>query len=169
MVEEIEYGAEKLIAQLKEKSLKISVAESCTGGMISSKLVGISGASQVFYEGVVTYSNESKVDRLKVSKETIEKYGVVSYKIAEEMVRGLTTEVGISTTGVAGPDGGTVKNPVGTVYVGVRYFDEIRVEKYFFQGTREEIREKATDKAIKLGLESIKYQEKIDVLEYRQN
>ncbi|MGL6168994.1 MAG: CinA family protein, partial [Fusobacteriaceae bacterium] len=93
---------EKLILELKNKKLKLSVAESCTGGMLSSEIVEVSGASEVFYEGIVTYSCESKIKRLGVSEETIKKYGVVSEQTAKEMLKGLETEVGISTTGIAG-------------------------------------------------------------------
>ena len=96
---------------LEEKDLKIAVAESCTGGMISTKLVNHPGASAVFMEGAVTYSNEAKVNRLKVRKETLDKYGAVSSQVAEEMAKGIAEtakcDVGLATTGIAGPGGGT--------------------------------------------------------------
>ncbi|MGL5049795.1 MAG: CinA family protein [Fusobacteriaceae bacterium] len=146
---------EKLILELKNKKLKLSVAESCTGGMLSSEIVEVSGASEVFYEGIVTYSCESKIKRLGVSEETIKKYGVVSEQTAKEMLKGLETEVGISTTGIAGPNGGTEKTPVGTVYIGIKYLNKIKVRKYFFSGSREEIRVATVQASIYLLLKEI--------------
>lgn len=107
---------DKIFNILKKKNYSLSVAESCTGGMLSSTFVTIPGISEYFQEGIITYSNESKVSRLKVDKNLIEKYGAVSKEVAEKMVNGLTTDVGISTTGVAGPGGGTQEKPVGLVY-----------------------------------------------------
>ncbi|MGL4533583.1 MAG: CinA family protein [Fusobacteriaceae bacterium] len=146
---------EKLILELKNKKLKLSVAESCTGGMLSSEIVEVSGASEVFYEGIVTYSCESKIKRLGVSEETIKKYGMVSEQTAKEMLKGLETEVAISTTGIAGPNGGTEKTPVGTVYIGIKYLNKIKVRKYFFSGSREEIRLAAVQASIYLLLKEI--------------
>lgn len=146
---------EKLVLELKKRKLKISVAESCTGGLISSKIVTVSGASEVFYEGIVTYSVESKIKRLGVLEETINKYGVASFEVAKEMVKGLETEVGISTTGIAGPNGGTEENPVGTVYIGIKCRDKIEVKRYIFQGNRDEIREKSSNEAISLILKKL--------------
>ena len=90
-----------------EKPLTISTAESCTGGMIASKLIEVPGISKNFIESIVSYSNEAKIKRLKVKKETLEKYGAVSEEVAREMLAGLNTDIGISTTGIAGPGGGT--------------------------------------------------------------
>lgn len=146
---------EKLVLELKKRKLKISVAESCTGGLISSKIVTVSGASEVFYEGIVTYSVESKIKRLGVLEETINNYGVASFEVAKEMVKGLETEVGISTTGIAGPNGGTEENPVGTVYIGIKCRDKIEVKRYIFQGNRDEIREKSSNEAISLILKKL--------------
>lgn len=133
-----------VIEKLKENNLTLSVAESCTGGMLSAKIVGVSGASEVYKEGLTTYSNEAKVKRLGVKQETLDKYGAVSEETAREMVQGLTTDVAISTTGVAGPLGGTEEKPVGLVYMGIRVKDKIIVEKKVFVGTRNKIRERAT-------------------------
>lgn len=146
------YRVAELVVRLKSENLKISVAESCTGGALSSKIISIPGASEVFYEGIVAYNSEAKIKRLNVSRESIETYGVVSRQTAKEMVKGLETEVAISTTGIGGPSGGTLKHPVGTVYIGVRVFHKVVVKKYLFQGDREEIQEKAVDAGIKLVL-----------------
>lgn len=135
---------EKLIInKLIEDKKTISVAESCTGGLLAGTLVDVSGASQVFMEGIVTYSNEAKIERLGVKKETLEKYGAVSAETAREMVCGLKTDVGISVTGIAGPDGGTDEKPVGLVYMGIRIGDEVFIEKKVFSGPRRKVRERA--------------------------
>ncbi|MGL4945869.1 MAG: CinA family protein [Fusobacteriaceae bacterium] len=137
-----------LIKILNEKNIKISVAESCTGGMLSEKITAIPGASKVFYEGVVTYSNASKISRLGVKSETIEKYGAVSRETALEMLKGLTTEIGISITGFAGPGGGDETNPVGTVFIGIKKESQIEVFHYIFSGDREEIRKSCVERAL---------------------
>ncbi len=135
---------EKLIInKLIEDKKTISVAESCTGGLLAGTLVDVSGASQVFMEGIVTYSNEAKIERLGVKKETLEKYGAVSAETAREMVCGLKTDVGISVTGIAGPDGGTDEKPVGLVYMGIKAGDEVFIEKKVFSGPRRKVRERA--------------------------
>ena len=129
---------------MNEKNLTISTAESCTGGMIASKLVDVSGISKSFMEGLVTYSNDSKIKRLKVKKETLEKYGAVSEETAREMLAGLTTDIGISTTGIAGPDGGTKEKPVGLVYIGIKVENEIQVFRKELKGDRNKIRQRAS-------------------------
>ena len=126
-----------------EKPLTISTAESCTGGMIASKLIEVPGISTNFIEGIVSYSNEAKIKRLKVKKETLEKYGAVSEEVAREMLAGLKTDVGISTTGIAGPDGGTKDKPVGLVYIGIKVKDEVKVFKRELKGDRNKIRQRA--------------------------
>ena len=126
-----------------EKPLTISTAESCTGGMIASKLIEVPGISTNFIEGIVSYSNEAKIKRLKVKKETLEKYGAVSEEIAREMLAGLKTDVGISTTGIAGPDGGTKDKPVGLVYIGIKVKDEVKVFRRELKGDRNKIRQRA--------------------------
>jgi len=126
-----------------EKTLTISTAESCTGGMIASKLIEVPGISENFIEGIVSYSNEAKIKRLKVKKETLEKYGAVSEEVAREMLAGLKTDVGISTTGIAGPDGGTKDKPVGLVYIGIKVKDEVKVFKRELKGDRNKIRQRA--------------------------
>ena len=126
-----------------EKPLTISTAESCTGGMIASKLIEVPGISTNFIESIVSYSNEAKIKRLKVKKETLEKYGAVSEEVAREMLAGLKTDVGISTTGIAGPDGGTKDKPVGLVYIGIKVKDEVKVFRRELKGDRNKIRQRA--------------------------
>ena len=126
-----------------EKPLTISTAESCTGGMIASKLIEVPGISKNFIESIVSYSNEAKIKRLKVKKETLEKYGAVSEEVAREMLAGLNTDIGISTTGIAGPGGGTKDKPVGLVYIGIKVKDEVRVFRRELKGDRNKIRQRA--------------------------
>ena len=126
-----------------ENSLTISTAESCTGGMVASKLIEVPGISENFIESIVSYSNEAKIKRLKVKKETLEKYGAVSEEVAREMLAGLKTDVGISTTGIAGPGGGTKDKPVGLVYIGIKVKDEVKVFKRELKGDRNKIRQRA--------------------------
>ncbi len=137
---------------LVEKKLTISIAESCTGGLVSSKLINYPGISSVFMEGCVTYSNESKINRLGVSADTLDKYGAVSEEIAKEMAEGvaknLNTNVSISTTGIAGPGGGTIDKPVGLVYIGIYINGKTTVKKYILHGNRQDIRLRATKNAL---------------------
>lgn len=132
----------KVVELLKKLNMNISTAESCTGGMLASKLIDVPGISEVFYDGVVSYSNEAKINRLGVRKEILDKYGAVSEEVAKEMVMGLTTDVALSTTGIAGPDGGSEEKPVGLVYMGIRIKDKIYVEKRVFRGDRNKVRER---------------------------
>jgi len=126
-----------------EKPLTISTAESCTGGMIASKLIEVPGISENFVESIVSYSNEAKIKRLKVKKETLEKYGAVSEEVAREMLGGLKTDVAISTTGIAGPGGGSKEKPVGLVYIGIRVKDEVKIFRRELKGDRNKIRQRA--------------------------
>ena len=126
-----------------EKPLTISTAESCTGGMIASKLIEVPGISENFIEGIVSYSNEAKIKRLKVKKETLEKYGAVSEEVAREMLAGLKTDIGISTTGIAGPGGGTKNKPVGLVYIGIKVKGEVKIFRRELKGDRNKIRQRA--------------------------
>lgn len=132
----------KVVELIKEKNLTISIAESCTGGMLASKLIDVSGVSENFYEGIVSYSNEAKMKRLGVSKETLEKYGAVSEETAREMLMGLHTDIGLATTGIAGPNGGTEEKPVGLVYMGIKIKNKIYIEKKIFKGDRNKVRER---------------------------
>ncbi|MDU6115112.1 MAG: competence/damage-inducible protein A [Paeniclostridium sordellii] len=144
---------EETVAKLLvEKNLTIAVSESCTGGMVSSMLIDYPGISQVFMEGCVTYSNEAKMSRLGVKKETLDSFGAVSTETAIEMAKGvamnLKTNVGLSTTGIAGPGGGTTEKPVGLVYIGLYINGKIKVKKLNLAGSREKIRVKATKEAL---------------------
>ncbi|HBX49306.1 MAG TPA: competence/damage-inducible protein A [Clostridiaceae bacterium] len=137
---------------LIDKKLTLSVAESCTGGMIASRFINVSGASNFFIEGDVTYSNEAKVRRLGVKEETLKKFGAVSDKTAYEMAEGIAraahTDIGLSTTGIAGPEGGTIEKPVGLVYIGLYFKGEITVKELHLKGNRQRVRNEATIEAI---------------------
>ncbi len=146
---------EAVIARLlMDRHLTISVAESCTGGMISAKLVDFPGISEVFMEGAVTYSNNAKINRLGVRPETLKKFGAVSSETAMEMAAGIAkssgTDIGLSTTGIAGPIGGSEKKPVGLVYIGLYINKNVKYIKANFPGTREMIRLRATIAALDL-------------------
>lgn len=148
-VSEGESALEDAVSKLLvEKNLTIAVAESCTGGLVSSSLINYSGISSVFLEGCVTYSNEAKMKRLGVKKETLEVFGAVSEQTAIEMAegvaKGLGTNIGISTTGVAGPGGGTEEKPVGLVYTAIYVNGKTIVRKNIFNGDRRKIRLRAT-------------------------
>ena len=139
---------EEVVAKmLVENNLKIAVAESCTGGMVSSALIDYPGISSVFMEGCVTYSNEAKVMSLGVKEETLNTVGAVSEECAKEMAEGVAkrhnTNIGLSTTGIAGPQGGTTEKPVGLVYMGITINNKTIVKKYIFNGDRQQIRSRA--------------------------
>nr|WP_288712073.1 competence/damage-inducible protein A [uncultured Intestinibacter sp.] len=144
-----ETSIEEVVAKmLVDNNLKIAVAESCTGGMVSASLINYPGISSVFMEGCVTYSNEAKMKSLGVKKETLDVYGAVSDKCAKEMASGVAarynTNIGIATTGIAGPDGGTDEKPVGLVYFGIYINGKVITKKYVFNGDRQVVRERAT-------------------------
>ena len=143
-----ETSIEEVVSKmLVENNLKIAVAESCTGGMVSASLINYPGISSVFMEGCVTYSNEAKMKSLGVKKETLDVYGAVSDKCAKEMASGVAarynTNIGIATTGIAGPDGGTDEKPVGLVYFGIYINGKVISKKYVFNGDRQGVRERA--------------------------
>lgn len=149
----IENSIETVVSKILIKNkLTISIAESCTGGLVSSTFINYPGISSVFMEGCVTYSNEAKIKRLGVNPNTLDIYGAVSEETAIEMVEGIAknfnTNVAISTTGIAGPDGGSIEKPVGLVYIGIYINGNTTVKKYIFNGNREEIRIQATKNAI---------------------
>lgn len=151
--------AEKLVQCLAEKGLQISTAESCTGGMIASCIVDVSGASFVFEEGYVTYSNRVKEKLLEVSPDTIGKYTVVSNQVAEEMAAGVARVTGaditISVTGYAGPDAAEDGTPAGTVYIGICYQEETKGYHFQFDGDRRQVREQASEQALSLALDTL--------------
>ena len=147
---------ENLVRILFERALKITTAESCTGGMIASTLVNVAGVSDVFEAGYVTYSEEAKISILGVRKETIEIYTVYSEEVAREMAQGAAeaagADVAVSVTGIAGPDGGTPDFPVGLCYIGCYYNGETTVARYVFEGDRQQVRRKAADAAMELAI-----------------
>lgn len=127
---------EILVKTLSEKKKKIATAESCTGGMLSQLITNVSGASGVFECGICSYSNRVKIQVLGVNPKTIERYTEVSTQTAEEMARGVLeiseADIAVSTTGIAGPTGGTEENPVGTVCIGFAFCDSVISEKKNF-------------------------------------
>ncbi len=139
-----------LIKLLNKKKLKISVAESCTGGLLASSITSISGASKIFNLGLVTYSNLAKIKILKINKNIIKKHGAVSHECCFAMVKNLSkiskANINISITGIAGPKGGTKLKPVGLVYIGVKKGNKIRVNKYLFKNKKRSSIQKATVK-----------------------
>jgi len=146
---------EEIVVQLLiERNISISTAESCTGGMLASKLVNVPGVSKVFTNGFITYSNQSKTDILGVSPDTISTFGAVSKETAEEMVKGLVkktaTRAGIAITGIAGPDGGTPEKPVGTVWIAVMLDGEIEAGLFRQNGDRERVRHMACLNALNM-------------------
>ena len=149
------YGlTEKLIKKLKQKKLTLSSAESCTGGLVASAIVDIPGASDVFMEGFVTYSNEAKMRSLGVSAGTLKLHGAVSEETAREMAAGAclaaNTDAAVSTTGIAGPGGGTKLKPVGLVYIACALNGSIDVKELHLKGSRTEIRNAAAYEALSL-------------------
>ena len=139
-----------LVKKLNNKKLKISFAESCTGGMLASTITSISGASKVFGLGLVTYSNQAKINILKVNKNIIKKYGAVSHECCKAMVNNLSkiskANINVSITGIAGPKGGTKQKPVGLVYIGVKKGNKIQVNKCLFKAKNRSLIQKATVK-----------------------
>ena len=139
-----------LIKKLVKKKLKISFAESCTGGMLSSAITSISGASKVFNIGLITYSNQAKIKFLKVNKNIIEKYGAVSHECCFAMVKNLSkiskANINVSITGIAGPNGGTKQKPVGLVFIGIKKGNKIVIKKNLFKSKNRKAIQKATVK-----------------------
>ena len=151
----------QIIKILKRKKLKISVAESCTGGMLSNTITSISGVSKVFNMGLVTYSNMSKNLLLKIPKQIIKKHGAVSSQCCTYMVNNLSkiakANISISITGIAGPNGGTKLKPVGLVYIGIKMKNRIKIHKYLFKKKdRFKIQKKTVKKVLELILGILK-------------
>ena len=147
--------SQKVVKLLIKKKLKISFAESCTGGLLSSTITSISGSSKVFALGLVTYSNQAKTNILKVPKKIIMKHGAVSYETCLSMVKNLykisRTNISISITGVAGPNGGTKQKPVGLVFIGVKKGNKTLVKKFLFKNrTRNSIQRSTVNKSLNL-------------------
>ena len=151
----------KLINVLKKKKLKISIVESCTGGLFSSEITSYAGSSKVFNLGLVTYSNKSKINILRVKKKTIRKYGAVSEKTCLAMVKNLSkinnSSIYVSITGIAGPLGGTKNKPVGLVFIGIKKGKHILINKCLFKNKgRTYIQNRAVTKSAKLVLNLLK-------------
>jgi len=152
---------QKIVKLLSKKKLKISFAESCTGGLLSSQITSISGSSKVFTLGLVTYSNQAKINILKVPKKVIMKNGAVSYETCLSMVKKLNkiskTNISVSITGVAGPNGGTKQKPVGLVYIGIKKANKTLIKKFLFKNKKRSLIQKATvNKALNLILSFVK-------------
>ncbi len=152
--------SQKIVKILSKKRLKISFAESCTGGLLSSSITSISGSSKVFTLGLVTYSNQAKINTLKVPKKIIMEKGAVSYETCISMVKNLNkiskTNISLSITGVAGPKGGTKQKPVGLVYIGIKKGNKILIKKFLFKNKKRNLIQKATvNKALNLILSFI--------------
>lgn len=148
---------EEIVKKLLEKNYTITTAESCTGGLLAGRILNVPGASAVYNEGHITYSNEAKERLLNVSHETLMQYGAVSRQTAEEMAYGAAqaaqADIGLSTTGIAGPGGGTKEKPVGLIYVGCYVEGNTYTRECHFQGTREENRAAAVEAALGLLLQ----------------
>lgn len=151
---------EKLVELLTEKKLKISTAESCTGGLVAAEIINAAGASEVYSEGFITYADEAKMKYLGVKESTLKTYGAVSSQTVYEMAKGCAERTGadvtVVTSGVAGPAGGTEETPVGLVWFACFYKGEVIVKKERFSGDRMEVRTAAADYAVKLVLDVIK-------------
>ena len=151
----------KIINLLRKKKLKISFAESCTGGMLSSAITSVKGSSKVFNLGLVVYSNQSKIKVLKISKKIIKKYGAVSEQTCKTMAQNIArigkTNMSVAVTGIAGPVGGTKKKPVGLVYIGIKKGNKINIKKYLFKNRgRSYIQKVTVNKCLRLILRAIK-------------
>ncbi len=153
----------KVSSLLKKKGLKVATAESCTGGMLGNLLTNISGSSEYYDRGIISYSNRAKIELLGVSEETLHRYGAVSEETAREMAGGIVkrsgVDVGIATTGIAGPTGGTRDRPVGLVYIALATNKGIIVRKYLFEGDRLQNKEKTCNAALYMLLEELEKHE----------
>ena len=150
-----------LVNNLIKKNIKISFAESCTGGLLASSVTSTSGASKIFNLGLITYSNQSKIKILKVSKNIIKKYGAVSHECCLAMVNNLSkiskAKINVSITGIAGPKGGTKQKPVGLVFIGIRKGNKTQINKCLFKSKkRSSIQKAAVKKALNLILSATK-------------
>ena len=153
--------SKKIVNRLIKKKLTISTAESCTGGLLSSIITSVNGSSKVFDLGLITYSNQSKINILKIPKKIIKRYGTVSKQVCLSMVKNVykltKSNISLSITGIAGPSGGTKNKPVGLVYVGIKKDDKIKIKKYLFKNKgRNYIQKAAVDKSLKLIVAALK-------------
>ena len=147
----------KIYFELKRKKLTIATAESCTGGLIGHTFTNVSGSSENFERGIIAYSNKAKIELLGVSESTLEEHGAVSKEVAEAMAEGVRkrskVDIGISTTGIAGPLGGTKEKPVGLVYIAISTEKNIVVKKFIFTGNRIQNKESTCNVALNVLLE----------------
>ena len=153
--------SQKIVKLLKKKKLKISFAESCTGGILSSAITSVNGSSKVFKLGLVTYSNQSKTKVLRIPKKIIKKYGSVSYQVCLAMVKNVSkiceTSISVALTGVAGPSGGTKIKPVGLVYIAIKKGNRTKIKKYLLKNkSRSYIQRAAVNKSLGLILSFLK-------------
>lgn len=143
---------EQIVDLMCEKKVTLATAESCTGGMLASRIIDVPGVSDVFKAGFVTYANEAKQNLIGVKEETLAQFGAVSEQTAKEMVLGAIkagkADMAVATTGIAGPGGGTKEKPVGLVYIACGSADDIVVERCFFDGNRKEIRQASVEHAL---------------------
>jgi len=158
--EHLHMELEKRIGNLlREKGYTLSIAESCTGGLICDRITNVSGSSGYFMGGMVTYSNESKAEHLGIPSAIIKRHGAVSPQVARRMAQGVRkafqTNFGLSTTGVAGPTGGTKRSPIGRVFIGISDGRRTCVKKLDLKGSRREIKKKATEKALQFFYERL--------------
>lgn len=143
---------EQIVGLLQEKKVTLATAESCTGGMLASRIIDVPGVSEVFKAGFVTYANEAKQNLIGVKEDTLAQFGAVSEQTAREMVLGAIkaarADMAVATTGIAGPGGGTKEKPVGLVYIACGSADDIVVERCLFNGSRKEIRQASVEHAL---------------------
>ena len=150
-----------VVKKLINKKIKLSVAESCTGGLLSNAITSVPGSSKIFKLGLITYSNESKIKVLNVPKNIINKYGAVSEQVCRSMVKNASkigkTKMSVSITGIAGPGGGSQKKPVGLVYIGIKKQENIKIIKYLFKNKkRSYIQNNSVNKSLLLILDALK-------------
>ncbi len=149
----------KIYLKLIKNNYKIATAESCTGGLIGHMLTNVSGISNYFDRGIISYSNTSKIDLLDVPEEILKEYGAVSKEVAIAMAEGVRKKygvnIGLSTTGIAGPTGGTKEKPVGLVFIGISFEDKSYVKKFVFKGDRIKNKKSMSDAALKILLNNI--------------
>jgi PncC family amidohydrolase len=147
----------KIGKHLQERSLTIGLAESCTGGLLASRITDIPGSSAYFSAGLVTYSNKAKAKFLSVPDEIIARHGAVSNEVAQRMAKGVRdaaeVDIGLSITGIAGPTGGSPEKPVGTVFIALATKKEVFVRKFLFSGNRREVRKRSSEKALTMLLD----------------
>ena len=156
----MKFICKKIIHKLIKKKIKISFAESCTGGMLSSAITSVSGSSKVFNLSLITYSNESKIKVLKVPKKIIKRYGAVSEQVCRAMTKNISkigkTNMSVSVTGIAGPKGDTSKKPIGLVYIGIKKGNKISINKYLFKNKgRSYIQKTTVNKSLSMILKAL--------------